>query len=77
MGKDYPGTHIPKTFADRLQKFHCDFEICSQRRVVYEFGNYIFENEYAGDDEGGPDLDNAVSTLVVHARPSEIAGAPK
>ena len=83
MGKDYPGTVLPRTFEERLDAFRASepLRMCSQRRNVYEFGKYFRLDdrlsEVRSGSEGGPDFDNAVSTLVVRARPSKQAGAPK
>ena len=82
MGKDFPGTVLPSTFGERLREFRASTLLTMQcsvpRRIAFEFGKYFREDDR--DSRGydcGPDLENAVSTLVVRARPSEQAGVPK
>ena len=69
MGLGYPGTSLASTSAARGAEFRR-----SPRRDVVDFGRYSISSP---QPEGGPDLDNAVSTLVARAFPSSRAGAPK
>ena len=75
MGNSYPGTTIGRTFAARGAEFQqSDRGRCSQRRDVVDFGQSVV---LGANDDGGPDLDNAVSTLVVRAMPGSKKGSPK
>ena len=77
MGRGYPGTRMPSTLAGRVAEFrYTSPGRCSQRRDVVEFGRYRRIDDPESEGDGGPDLDNAVSTLVVRALPSKRAGAP-
>ena len=72
MGKSYPGTRIGKTFAARGAEFQqSERRIRSQRRDVVDFGPAFVANYQVAsvDLDDGPDLNNAVSTLVVRALP--------
>ena len=74
MGLDYNGTLVESTSAARgaaFSKRHAGR--CRCIRDVVDFGSY-----YAVPQSGGgPDLNNAVSTLVVRALPSTSSDAPK
>ena len=77
-GRDYPGSFVSKSRAARGALFldgrHGKF---SKRRDVVEFGPYRrIDDQASRTEDGGPDLDNAVSTFVVRSRPSARAGAP-
>ena len=67
----YPSTMIQKTFAARGASFNrSESRGRSQRRDVVDFGQACVDyNEIQDDITEGPDLDNAVSTLVVRALP--------
>ena len=67
----YPSTMIQKTFAARGASFtRSDRRGRSQRRDVIDFGQAKVDYAEIQDDiTEGPDLDNAVSTLVVRALP--------
>ena len=84
MGYSNPGTRIRKTFAARGAEFlETEKRSCSQRRDVVDFlpafvaNDQIYDadiQQSADDRVGGlcnhgPDLNNAVSTLVVRALP--------
>ena len=74
MGKSYPGTRIGKTFAARGAEFQersDERRGRSQRRDVVDFGPAFVADDQVYNVDHGPDLDNAVSTLVVHALPGE------
>ena len=80
MGQEYRGTCVGKDRAARGALFEAsEPRRFSGQRDVVEFGPYrrIDDAESAGIEDGGPDLDNAVSTLVVRAHESSRAGAPK
>ena len=74
MGLDYNGTRVESTSAARGAAFSKrDRGRCSNVRDVVDFGSY-----YAVPQSGGgPDLNNAVSTLVVRALPSTSSDAPQ
>ena len=71
MGIAYPGTMIQKSFAARGASFNrSELRGRSQRRDVIDFGQaFVDYSEIQDDITEGPDLDNAVSTLVVRALP--------
>ena len=85
MGYSNPGTRIRKTFAARGAEFlETEKRSCSQRRDVVDFlpayvssdQVYAADIQQSADDNRvgglcnhGPDLNNAVSTLVVRALP--------
>ena len=71
MGQSFPGTKVGKTFADRSEEFwDSPRRESSQWRDVVDFGQACVDyNEIQDDITEGPDLDNAVSTLVVRALP--------
>ena len=82
MGKGYVGTRIPDDLAGRLREFEASAYITKQcskpRRPVLEFGRYVRVDDCNSmGDDCGPDFENAVSTVVVRALPSDRAGAPK
>ena len=71
MGKSFPGTKIGKTFAARGAQFQESEMSRSQRRDVVDFGQAVVNKLDYDFGYGGPDLSNAVSTLVVRALAGE------
>ena len=75
MGLDFPGTRLAATFAARTAEFeNSALGKCSKRRDVVEFG--LGHDVFATKLDGKPDLNNAVSTVVVRALPGKREGAP-
>ena len=77
MGKSFPGTKIGKTFAARGAQFQESERSRSQRRDVVDFGQAVVNKLDYDFGYGGPDLSNAVSTLVVRALPGGSNHRPK
>jgi hypothetical protein len=73
MGRDFPGTLLQTTAAARGAAFlKSEIGFCSGRRSVEDFGSsYTLSTRSCGR----PDLDNAVSTLVVRGCSSSEVGA--
>ena len=76
MGQDQAGTHIRRTSLCRGGEFGLLARptFWGKLRDVVDFGPYLTASP---QPEGGPNLDDAVSTLVVRAFPSSREGAPE
>ena len=69
MGLNFPGTSIGRTKAARGAEFvESKARDISGMRDVFEFGEWNRADDNLSMDTPGPDLNNAVSTLVVRAR---------
>ena len=70
LGLNYPGTKIGKTKAARSAEFRNRGQVVFEKgRAVMEYGLYRhFQN---ADTDGEPELDDAVSTLVVRGTPGK------
>jgi hypothetical protein len=76
MGQDQAGTYVRRTSAARGAEFSLMARptFWGKLRDVVDFGPYLTASP---QPEGGPNLDDAVSTLVVRAFPSSREGAPE
>ena len=71
---DYAGTWVFKTTVARSAEFYATKEVdldYEGTRKVFEFGSFI--GPFYIDSEGEPELDDAVSTLVVRGTPGNRA----
>ena len=67
---NYAGTCIAQTTAARSAEFYASKEVGHEgTRKVFEFGSFI--GPFDTDSEGEPELDDAVSTLVVRGTPGK------